>query len=47
MSRGSSPALGKKLQADGKISAEWGDDYPRLALDYFLYENGLDVTTRI
>ncbi len=40
-------ALGKKLQADGKISADWGDDYPRLALDYFLSEHGLEVTKHI
>jgi len=39
-------ALGRKLQADGKISADWGDDYSRLALDYFLSENGLEVAPR-
>lgn len=39
-------ALGRKLHADGKISAGWDGDYSRLALDYFLAENGLEATPR-
>lgn len=39
-------ALGRKLESEGKLKAEIGDDYSRLALDYFLAENGVEATPR-
>lgn len=35
-------ALGRKLEAKGKIQVEGGDDYSRAALDFFLQQNGIE-----
>ncbi len=34
-------SLGRKLESDGLITVDYGDEYSRLALDYLLDENGL------
>lgn len=39
-------ALGRKLEADGKITVENDDNYARLALDYVMAENGQKVLPR-
>jgi hypothetical protein len=38
--------LGRKLEADGKIKPDFGDDYSRVVLDYLLALNGVQPTKR-
>lgn len=39
-------ALGRKLEDDGFVEASVGDDYSRVALNYFLQQSGIEPSTK-